>query len=506
MLFAAGLMLPVPAFNAAAGIKISASDKNFITFPMFGMPAIWLKNSTDDPYVAIDSSLTDTDFPWNNSETWSVFFRKSKGPVFFEEEIAVAYVENDASKYFLHLSIPQHLPVDLYDLEVSLKTGKTVCSSCQPNAVKIIEKRKDHYLAVHVTDIHVDDFRGSIRNYSETEGYKAIKKMMHMVNLLDPEFVIITGDHVFGMSYMKEYPHLYDLLQGFDVPIFMSIGNHDAINHSYSMAIDNVDGLKIFEDNFAPLNFTFRYGALKYISLNTMDWSALDRKGKSIFTMTPGGQTGTAQLDWFESELAVTDASLILVGYHHPPQNSFLGDGSYRVMELAREYNVDLVLTGHTHSDAVSFDDDVIYLTTASLSFNEFDGSYPAFRILEVQDNELVSWNYEEPRWSVPVYMNSSPYSPLWNLSTPALFSVYSPSNNGNHSTVTASITNSLVDNYSELSLEFVVPVPSSNRTYKVTNGEVVDMYDTGAHQIWYVKTDISAESCKEVTITDENR
>jgi predicted phosphodiesterase len=491
------------AFNAVADTHISEPRSNYIADPMFGKPALWLSGGEDDPQVMIDPSGMEFDLPYANAVTWTVLLRKANGPVLFEVELPVEHAEIASPYYILHLSIPEDIPVDLFDLEVSVDVGGTVYSDYQPNAVKIIDEIKDHYSIVHVTDIHVDDPRGCMANFSETAQYKLIRKMIHTVNLFNPEFVIITGDHVFGASYSREYSHLYDLLQDFDVPVFMSIGNHDAINHAYWTDNGRVDGLQAFEDLFAPLNFTFTYGTMEYISLNSMDWSAYERRGVSIFTLAIGGQMREDQLDWFEDELAAADAELILAGYHHPPHNSFQGTGADRVMLLARQYNVDAVLTGHTHVEEVKLDGDVLYLTTGSLMFNGFGGSYPAFRMLEVMDSELVSWNYEEPRWSVPVYKDSSPYCPLWNLSVSALSCTYTPANNGTSSTVTATVTNFLVKDYDGISLEFVMPVTEPGRTYDVTGGDVVDVYDTGDYQIWYVKTNVDVDSYKEVTIAE---
>jgi predicted MPP superfamily phosphohydrolase len=476
---------------------------NFIISPMFGMPAIWLRKDESQlikPFIKIDSLKIKSVLPIH-SEEFSILLRKSTGPVSFDIELPVKSVEKNGSDYLFYISIPEKIPVDLYDLDVAVRTEEAVFSDFQPNSVKIIDKIKEDYFIIHVTDIHVDDVRGYMFNYTETAEYRVIKKMMNMVNLLDPEFVIITGDNVFGESYLKEYKDLYDLLQDFDVPVFMSIGNHDAVNHKVSMAIEKIDGKQIFENLFAPVNFSFLYGGLKYISLDSTDWSQFARRGVGIITPTPGGQMREKQLDWFENELAATEEELILVGYHHPPQNSFQGVGSERLMSLSRDYNVAAVLNGHTHHDEALIDDSVVYLTTGSLLFSGFDGSYPAIRMIEVSNSNLVSWNYEEPYWSVPVYRDSAPYSLLWNLSVSSLYCVYKPSNNGNSSTVTATLTNNLIKDYSGINLEFVMPIPEYGKTYRVTGGEVNDMYDTGDYQIWYVKTDIAAESEKEVTI-----
>ncbi len=493
----------------ASGLKAAtqsgavASTGSFITSPTFGMPALWLRSSPEGSTITIDPSQADIDLSSLDESRWHILLRKANGPVRFETDLTLQKVEEISGGYLLHVTIPDDIPVDLFDLEISVESGTTAYTACQPNAVKTIDTLKDTYSIIHVTDIHVDDPRGCAGNCSETAYYKFIKKMIHAVNLINPEFVIITGDHVFGINYEREYSHLYEVLQEFDVPILMAIGNHDAINHAYHRGKRGVDGLRVFEKLFAPLTFTFTYGGLEYISLNSMDWSATERLGLSIATIHFGGQMQDEQLDWFKEKVSQTDAALILAGYHHPPHNSFQGTGADRVMQIARDYDVNAVLTGHTHQDEVRRDDNILYITTSSVLFNAFGDSYPAFRILDIADDELVSWNYQEPHWPVPVYKDASPGVPVKTLTEPSLTCVFTPSNDGSSSTVTASVTNHLVRDFKHVSIEFTMPVPANGKTYSVTGGSVNDVYDTDEHQIWYVTAGVEAEASAQVTITE---
>ena len=498
----ASLFFFVSTNTATADMPNQEIGSNFITRPMFGFPSLWLRDSSVKPRIEINSLINTPDLNSVNSEDYLVLLKKSNGPVSFEVELQVEKTEKKASSHVLHFSVPGDIPVDLFDLEIFINTNGKIYSDYQPNAVKIIDKVKQHYFIVHITDIHVDDPRGYTVNFFESAQYRVIKKMTHMINLLDPEFVVITGDHVFGASYCREYPRLYELLQDFDVPIFMSPGNHDVINHDIYAGNTGIDGIKIFEDFFAPLNFTFSYGNLKYVSLNSMDWDNKARQGINIITLTPGGTMSETQLDWFEQELASSDAEITLVGYHHPPHNSFQGTGAERVIALARNYSVSAVLTGHTHFDENKLDDPVLYLTTSSVMFSGFQGSYPAIRILEIQENNLVSWNYEEPHWSVPIYRDNPPYSNLRNLNTPAFYCEFSPANNGNNQTVTATLTNHLHTGFQDISLEFIMPSSAKETEYETTGGDIVDILYTGTHKILYIRTNIDPASSIEIEVS----
>jgi len=470
--------------------------------PVFGKPAFWLRQGSDAAEIHVSVSETETTRPAGSAEEWEVWLTKANGHDRFSVSVPVTSVEKTGATYILKPSIPSDIPVDLYDLQVSLTSNDVIYDDTEPHAVKIIETIKDRYSIVHLTDIHVDDIRSFIFNCYESEGYKVIKKAIEMVNLLNPEFAVITGDVVFGVGYEWEYEHLYSVMLGFDVPVFMTIGNHDAINHDWQGSPERIDGMKAFNDLFAPVTYRTTYGTTEFFALNSMDWTPQERLGLGIINFNWYGQLGEDQLSWFEDELAMSDAELRLVGFHHPPENSFAGTGAQEFMETARTENIDAVLTGHTHADEVHSDGTVLYLTTASVSFAGLTGGYPAFRILEIEDSELVSWNYQEPRWSVPIYRDSQPYGPVWLLREAALEVSYSPENNGTATTLSATITNHLEKKFSNISLEFVMPRSGETASYKVLGGTIEETYRTASNEIVYVNAAVAANDSSTITVS----
>jgi|GEM_PF-1370781 len=489
-------------FSASASSGFLNSCGSFISEPMFGMPSFWLRGDNNTSIVKIYPGLKGTSFSIDNSTEIKITLKKSNGPFSPEFEPVVRSVDREGLYYFLNLSIPESVPVDLFDLQVVIETDNGTFSDTQPNAVKIIDEIKSSFSIVHLTDFHVDDIRGFLANPGETLEYNVIQKAINTINLINPELVIITGDFVFGMSYFREYFHLYRLLQDFDVPIFMSIGNHDAINHVWWLGGENIDGMEIFQDLFAPLNFSFRYGDLLYVSLNSMDWNEYERLGLAILNFNWQGQLGEEQLDWFEQQLTGTNAGLIMIGYHHPPE-SFKGEGVERAMTLAQEYDVDAVFNGHTHYDKVRTDDGVLYITTGSLMFDFLSNIYPVFRLIEIDSGEITSYTFDNDEASVPVYKDSLTAGFQAQLNIPALSCTYLPSNSGISKTVTATLTNHLLENYEGISLEFVMPVPEPGKTYEVTGGEVAETYFDADYQIWYVKAAVHPVLETAVTIQE---
>lgn len=475
---------------------------NCIQDPVFGMPAFWIRDNGNDATVLFDPTAYGKLPLGDDYSDWTVTLRKSRDEVFFDTVLDVESVEFLDPHYLLHVNVPLDLPEDLFDLSVSVISGKDYIFDTQPNAVKIIDHIRNHYKIVHITDVHFDDPRGYVGNLIETLEYKFIHKMMDVVNIVDPEFVILTGDIVFGILYTTEYPNAFEGLQSLDVPVFMSVGNHDAINHDWKFAIEKVDGLEAYEDVFAPLNYSVRYGGFEYISTYSIDWSKIDRWGIGMATLHWRGQMRESQLDWIEAAVAGSDAELLMVGMHHPPHLSFEGEGGPEFQALMRDYQVDAVLAGHTHYDDVTWDGDVQYLTTTSTLFDFQMPGYPGFRMLEVLDNEIVYYNYEDPHWSHPVYKNSYPGCKINKLHAPSVTCEFDPPNDGGHSTVTATLANHTHDTIFGASVEFYMPMPSPGYTYDVTGGRVVDVLDSTGIQIWYVKAVIGGNSAIEVTIT----
>lgn len=477
------ILLPILCFSAPTAL-FPCPPSVTIKSPMFGMPAFWNLEDNSTAAIVIDTSIP------VSSDTIRIVLEKSNSPVSAEFNLDPLTISGSGPERRISVSVPDILPVDLFDLTVEIETDNGTARDTQPNAVKIIDEIKTDFSFIHLTDIHVDDIRGILANPAETLQYGVIQKAIETINLIDPEFVIITGDLVFGHSYFWEYTHLYEMLQDFDVPIFLSIGNHDAINHQWLLGGEYIDGMDIFQTLFAPLNFTFSYGDLVYISLNSMDWNEYERLGISILNFNWMGQVGGEQLDWFEQQLAGTDAELVLTGLHHPLE-TFSGQGKDEIKALVRTYGVDAVFSGHTHFDRVVADGDTLYMTTGSLMFDFMSAIYPVFRQIEVDGNEIVSYAFDDLESSVPVYRESLDADFQWQLKTAALSCSYFPSNTGTSRTVTATITNHLLQSYSDVSLEFVMPVPETGKTYEVIGGRVVETLFAEDCQIWYVKADI---------------
>jgi hypothetical protein len=271
------------------------ADGIVIVDPMPGKPAFWVRGSASGAVVTLASGAGCAGVAGATPTDFQVRLRQANGPFPVEAELQVAEVEIFEDTVRLAVRVPDVLPADVYALEVSAFCGPDTISGIRPNAVKIIENLQDSYTIVHVTDIHVGDPRGFLVNARESADNRPVRHMIRMVNLLNPELVIMTGDHVFGSAYQREYLRLYTLLQELEVPVFMSVGNHDAINQSGEQLPLAVDGVELFTRLFAPLTYAVDYGRLRYFSLNSMDWTDAQRRGLGILTLAIGGRMRAPQ-------------------------------------------------------------------------------------------------------------------------------------------------------------------------------------------------------------------
>ncbi|RLF48163.1 MAG: hypothetical protein DRN29_00420 [Thermoplasmata archaeon] len=308
--------------------------------------------------------------------------------------------------------VPENTPEELYNLTVVGCLGCRQFPKTEPRAVSVVEKIDGNFTFVHISDFHIGDIRGFKENIRETIGWKAAKKCVEEVNLLHPDFVVITGDLVFGQlypfEYSFEYRTLYEILQQFDVPTYLCPGNHDGYVQC------GQDGFKFWQKYFGPLYYSFDYGKAHFIMANSYDWPKVNRRGISYVVFQWGGYIGKEQLKWIEEDLKESNAKLKFIALHHNPLWNTTNDslirkigyvGRKELLSLIEEYDVDGVLAGHVHYDNVTIRNDTIYITTTTAASSlDKEDAYWGYRPIEIKNWSIYSYNYKEPEYSVPSY------------------------------------------------------------------------------------------------------
>ncbi len=245
----------------------------------------------------------------------------------------------------LRVEVPQNVPLDLYDLHVRCTSPEAapefLVEDMQPHALQVIESYDEDIKILQITDTHIygpETRNGLNLDYNSFElreprpgmpdridlsfvGYPGfpmdqdkdgksnegaiyLQEELQAINLIDPDFVVFTGDCVFaqknfstypkdtwiwgdvsgelGTEYRFEYTWWYDELLALNVPVFCLPGNHDSYCWD-GHAVARDDGAEIWQDLFGPLYFSWDYGDATFLALNSMDWDKEDADGPEPF-------------------------------------------------------------------------------------------------------------------------------------------------------------------------------------------------------------------------------
>ena len=289
------------------------------------------------------------------------------------------------------LRVPWELARDVYDLEVMGPGFR----DRQPNAVRVTGAApRERYRIVVMSDHQLWDpsYRVSGRQIN-AEAYprpdaarenEAIARQgFREVALLDPEFVLYTGDLLFGLDYGREYDEMVALLREARLPVFAVPGNHDGYaiyavrlkggavrllggavscrsrlegELSWQKAWNFVtclygdvkphlfaelerDGLVDWARQLGPPAYAFAHGRLRFVGLNTYDGSPERRHAFALYVDAfdlhlgapavdnYGGYLSEAQLRFVreQAEQAEREGRRLVVFGHHDPRGNAEG-------------------------------------------------------------------------------------------------------------------------------------------------------------------------------------
>ncbi len=415
-------------------------------------------------------------------DTAYAYISTSYEPIVDEFWLTVGDIWSIDGVYYINVSVPPVVPPELYNITILLDQNGILLGASQQRAVSVVEEFTDDFSFIHITDFHVGDPRGLLESVRESIGMKSIKRCISEINILHPDFVIISGDLVYGQmyprEYSKEYKKCYELIQKFDVPTYLCPGNHDGYRRPFE------DGLEFWKKYFGPLYYSFDYGNFHYLSINSYDMSALSRFAFLFIPLNWGGSIQDEQLNWIEEDLASSSSDSTFMFMHHNPlwetKSESLFRKSYQnrenLLDLIDQYGVDMVLAGHVHFDNVTIVNETTYVTTTTPS-SSYSGndSYWGYRLIKIEDGDIVSYNYKEPKFSIPSY----------NLKLSYI------------SQDKAQIVNDLETDINAL-VKFKLPKDE----YKVDNGEIVLTRENEESVEIYVKVLAEQQNTTTITVT----
>jgi len=419
-------------------------------------------------------------FQSESFENISVYISTAYEPIVDEIELDISNIQEINGTWHVAVNLPLSTPKELYNITITIEENGRISSNSNPRAVSVRDEISDNFSFIHLSDFHIGDPRGLKENIKETIGWKAAKKCIEEINLINPDFLIITGDLVFGQmypfEYSLEYKKCYEILQTFQVPTYLIPGNHDGYIQC------GQDGFKLWQKYFGPLYYSFDYGDHHFTCVNSYDWPKICRFGISFLVFNWGGCIQEDQLEWIEKDLKNNNAELNFICLHHNPiwdtkDDSLLKNeykGREELLSLIEYYGIDAVFAGHEHYDNITNQNDTIYITTTTASSNVGEDAYWGYRLIEIKNSQITSYNYKEPYYSIPSYRLNHSYED---------FNV-------------AAVKNDLEMDLTA-HLKFLLPL----RNYRIENGEILLERESDDKVEIYVSANIKKESEETITL-----
>ena len=347
---AAGWSASIIHLNAAT------TDDAALWRPRFATPAIVALDSAADRQFAAEVKATSSAAGWsaslaNDLKAWPC------------QVVSATYakINNGAEPgWQIKISVPADASPELCALTVACNE----LASTQPQAVSVVPAFATNFYLLHITDeqivnqYHTDP---SGQYYKMVGTWEEMKWMQEPVNLINPRFVLITGDQIdfngaldgwnnwanwgykprepkeFTVQETTNLEHrlsaLYkDCHEGYRVAYVEIPGNHDVTPPGKLLSGSEIDwhplSVRIYEAEFGQRSYSFRMGDF-YVLMH--DWS------------------DAALKDWAgrDYEAALNDPAIKfrLIGQHYHAKWSGAPTGN----DAFRPAKCDLMLIGHGH-------------------------------------------------------------------------------------------------------------------------------------------------------------
>ncbi len=553
---AAALPLPDPHYSdVLPAYLLPPWEKiNSIIYPVLGCPVLAVAGQTVTAIVREDDGGVIQDW------IMKLATHDPVSQIYTLNDVS-CYHDGAAGFYRIQATVPSHVPRDVFDLIITNESLSL--TDIQFNAVRVITEFREDYRFVHLTDLHFGDPRRYLLPLRPENSNALLPNLINQIftelSFLDPEFILFSGDLVFGSAYYLEYPWSWKVLSSFALPTFMVPGNHDGYATGGGLLRD---GLEYWQQIIGPPYYSFNYGdEHHYVCINTYDGTPMQRESISIIPHQWGGTLGNEQQEWLKNDLE--EASLegrnsIICG-HHDPRGNFHGFGGSNncadedsdgyaeatefsdalcyqewndrnsgeaLIQLIRDTNssspggkITHFLLGHVHSDYIDWDEgsDTWWVHTNSAgsgasSRDDFFG----YRVIEIEDSRVVKVNRTAPEEEIiPPGDNDPSNNQRWDYQSYALNNIVitttAGTNDGTSGLVTQEVTNYFDTPVSGV-LEFYMPLFGEGNDihndfgYHIMGGTIRTIVRSGTDGggnklVFYVDTTINPGETKPVTL-----
>ncbi len=391
-----------------------------------------------------------------------------------------AVYESSTLWWRLTVTAPADVPSGLYDLSVAAAGGITDVTK---HAVKVVPSYPMEYYFVHITDTHLPThlFYTDPEAATDSAATVDLRAIIDDVNIINPEFVLITGDLV-NEGELEDY-HIYRyfskaqrVLGEFEVPIFLTSGNHDLGGWDATPPSDGTarrNWWRFFgwrrlanPPAGAPArtqDYSFDYGRVHFVGLEA--YINYDRWRQPYY----GEQSFTpAQLQWLNADLEASAGNLANVLFYHDDFGNQLNLSTL---------DVEMALWGHIHRDSGSLTSLPYNLSTATTA----DGKR-IYRVVRVSNGVLT------PLATVSAGANGE-----------KLRAVFSRENDGTRDSLSAVVTNDLPIRFQNARIRFLMP--KEIQDLEVSGGTLLQTDDSGSTLVCTVGIDLAANSAQTVVV-----
>ena len=164
---------------------------------------------------------------------------------------------------------------------------------------------------IHASDTHIS-----------VESVPRVRRLKALVDSLRPAFLLISGDLVRDALRTPEFEarEYYDLLQrelaSFSVPVYTVPGNHEIFgierHRSLVSPSHSLYGRRFYRSVFGADYYSFQYGGVHFMGLNTVDYEDLWYFGR----------VDSLQLAWMQRDVARLNSGTPVVTINHIPMVS----------------------------------------------------------------------------------------------------------------------------------------------------------------------------------------
>jgi 3',5'-cyclic AMP phosphodiesterase CpdA len=381
--------------------------------------------------------------------------------------------------YIIEVGVPEETPPELFDLSISHASEG---ESLKKLAVSVLLDLEEDFYILHMTDEHLQWENPYSPSWGEPEetGYRSadlITWAAPAVNLINPRFVICTGDntHVIAESpdpfddwQLRRYIEIKEQL--YKVPLIVIPGNHDVIPTGYhSTQVQEWEQVRAasipaWEELMGQRSFSIRIGSFYILGHDFGDESLMNWA-----------------LEDLNSSFGDAAITYRLIGQHHP---SYFGIRQGNILD---ENYPDMVLGGHEHPQTVIHTSPYYSLLSAS------SDTYARATLHEFQKT-AEGWDCTTMDSHMEQY-----FGLVGDWGAEKISVTYSWANDGTLEENSASIVNDISQNFPNGRIRFLM----QKGNYEVTGGEILAEYDYDNDEktAVLVKVNIEANNTSEVSL-----